>query len=222
MTIKTDDDSFFIKDPEYNDITEKIEDEINVTEESVRLFYKMKEEYTSALNPVFTVKEIEIYNTVYKPAEINNISSLPHDVENSQKERKLIQKKPSECQICFKTFSTNGNLKKHIDIHTGDAIHKRKFQCDICGKSFGRKYRLVNHVRSHNGDGTYEDKKFKFECKVCGKLVKEKREFEDHMRVHTGERPFQCDLCHLSFKQRSSLRRHSSVHTGELSHKCEV
>lgn len=67
MTIKTDDDSFFIQDPEYYEITEEeIEDEIDVTEESVKLFYKIKEEYTSALDLVFTVHEIEMY----KPVEV--------------------------------------------------------------------------------------------------------------------------------------------------------
>ncbi|CAC5396143.1 KRAB [Mytilus coruscus] len=281
MTIKTDDESFFIQDPEYYEITEEVmEDEINVTEECVRLFYKIKEEYTSALDLVFTVHETEIYNSDYIPPEINTIAALQKDVENSQKERaecdvclrkfsdrytmirhrlshtgatperrkkmdvfhkskeetesengillgKLIQNKTLECKICYKSFSRNWNLKRHIEIHTGDSIHNRKCQCDICGKTFGRKSRLDNHVRSHNGDVTYEDKKFKFKCRVCGKLVQEKREFEDHMRVHTGERPFHCDLCHLSFKQMSHLRRHNRIHTGEFLHKeepiqCEI
>ena len=50
---------------------------------------------------------------------------------------------------CEKTFSSSGDLKKHIKaVHNGQKNHK----CDLCGKSFSRAHYLKIHIDSvHNG-----------------------------------------------------------------------
>ena len=46
--------------------------------------------------------------------------------------------KPFVCELCGKTFTQKGNLKKHnIVQHSAESLEERKkFRCDICGKGY--------------------------------------------------------------------------------------
>ncbi|KAF8561683.1 hypothetical protein P879_10857 [Paragonimus westermani] len=57
--------------------------------------------------------------------------------------------KPFECTFCYKGFTRNSDLHKHID-----AVHKglKPFVCDFCQRSFSQKSSLKRHVEAiHEG-----------------------------------------------------------------------
>lgn len=53
------------------------------------------------------------------------------------------------CDICYRTFTTKGNLSRHFQAaHVGGV----KFPCHICGKEFKRKEDRNTHLRIHTGE----------------------------------------------------------------------
>ena len=57
--------------------------------------------------------------------------------------------KNNKCELCDKSFSRAGDLKRHINcVHEGLKNHK----CDLCDKAFSQPWTLKKHVNSvHEG-----------------------------------------------------------------------
>ena len=52
--------------------------------------------------------------------------------------------KPYECEICEKTFSTNGELKGHTRVHT----EEKPYSCDVFQKSYAQRSALPQHDKT--------------------------------------------------------------------------
>ncbi|XP_034058958.1 oocyte zinc finger protein XlCOF8.4-like [Gymnodraco acuticeps] len=144
-----------------------------------------------------------------EPASGSNLLKNRH--ESVSDPRHSAEKKPFSCSVCKKAFSMNGNLKKHMRIHTGE----KPFSCSVCTKSFAQSGNVKEHMRIHTGEKAHS-------CSVCKKAFSKSGTLKEHMRVHTGEKPFSCSVCTKSFAQSGSLKEHMRVHTGEKPHSCTV
>ncbi|PSN33651.1 hypothetical protein C0J52_18260 [Blattella germanica] len=116
------------------------------------------------------------------------------------------------CFICSKSFKYNGNLKRHINAHTGERIYR----CDLCEKTFLDASTLSRHRKSHSGDKPWS-------CKICKKSFRFSSSLRSHITVHNQEeRPYQCETCLKRFLYNSSYRAHKFIHTGQKPHVCDT
>ncbi|XP_022186249.1 zinc finger protein 3 homolog [Nilaparvata lugens] len=120
-------------------------------------------------------------------------------------------RRPYSCDTCFKCFTTSGNLKQHIVIHSGEKVHT----CEYCPKSFNHSSNLKEHLRIHTGERPYT-------CDVCEKTFVRSGSLREHMRRHTGERPYICIVCHKAFSTSSNLKQHLTIHSGVKHYTCSV
>mmetsp|Transcript_25314 Transcript_25314/g.60969 ORF Transcript_25314/g.60969 Transcript_25314/m.60969 type:complete len:641 (+) Transcript_25314:285-2207(+) len=110
------------------------------------------------------------------------------------------EKKVQICQKCGKTFSTGGNLSRHMLTHSDE----RPFSCGLCFKSFRQRVHLKKHIRLHTGEKPYS-------CPHCSKSFTQKSTLTGHIRTkHTGETPYPCPDCDKRFPTRNHLRAHKN------------
>ena len=97
----------------------------------------------------------------------------------------------SQCEKCYKYFSSKRSLGKHIRVfHLGI----KKFLCQICEISFLWNYELKSHVqKKHPKDGEVLEI---FYCDQCTKQYTEKNNLNQHIKNkhHENEKNFHCDL----------------------------
>ena len=84
-------------------------------------------------------KEQDIYQNKSKQSKKN----LNNMIEGTNSAEKIFK-----CDVCYKSFKVNSNLKQHIEsVHAG-----KRFKCDHCSSSFTQKGHLKTHIESvHEG-----------------------------------------------------------------------
>ena len=111
------------------------------------------------LNPV--KQEIVSAEQINVKIEEHPIESEPWQYSHCIKFEMELSKttnKPFVCEQCGKSFITEGDMIKHISIHTG----VKTYACKHCGKIFRQQGTLSQHIRTHTGEKPYT-------CEHCGK-----------------------------------------------------
>ncbi|CAF3355538.1 unnamed protein product [Rotaria sp. Silwood1] len=113
--------------------------------------------------------------------------------------------KPFQCKFCSFSFTTSGELIRHVRYkHTLEKPHR----CDECGYATVELSKLRRHIRTHTGEKPYA-------CPHCSYCSPDTFKLKRHLRVHTGERPYQCTICNFRFTQSNSLKAHMLTHQAE-------
>ena len=112
----------------------------------------------------------------------------------------LTNRKIFSCAECGKQFSSNGNLKRHVEVHTG----KFSYYCKICRRGFNNDSNFKSHMRAHEG--------LKYNCEYCTKSFVSKEKYKYHLSVHTGQYRFKCTTCGKGFNIKSSFGKHQLTH----------
>uniref|UniRef100_A0A2M4CRC1 Zinc finger protein 865 n=1 Tax=Anopheles darlingi TaxID=43151 RepID=A0A2M4CRC1_ANODA len=159
-------------------------------------FHEM-EYFEETLEPENTVgMKVEIVDDTIASSNVTDHRSYSKVGSSSHKDSYT-------CEVCLKTFSTKGNLKSHLILHT----NQRPFACELCGVKFAKKGNYKVHLARHSSVRSVK-------CPSCDKSFVHEINLRNHMRKHTGEKPFACQYCPKKFAYLSDKKRHEVRHTG--------
>ncbi|KAI5641245.1 zinc-finger double domain-containing protein [Phthorimaea operculella] len=109
-----------------------------------------------------------------------------------------------KCVDCFKGFSKEDMLKRHIQLRHSETLGK--LECRFCHKRFNWESKLRRHMVEHFT---------RYKCLLCGIVMCVEYTAELHNEWHKGATK-KCHHCGEEFRHRSSyythLRTHRSVH----------
>ncbi|CAG5054927.1 unnamed protein product [Parnassius apollo] len=130
-----------------------------------------------------------------------------------------------KCQDCFKGFSKEDMLKRHIKLGHSEDLgdfecrfcrmrfklrchlhrhmerHYKKYKCLRCDLVCSLRYSAILHDDYHSGIAKT--------CMHCGEQFRHSSTYYTHLRTHRSD--YVCTLCGVSFVSESGLRQHKRV-----------
>lgn len=215
----------------------ELTDDIKIEEDGWKDVEEELNESAFKINTTFGSNGSSPLNDSGKIPVKNYTLTPPVDIDLKSLVVYLKDKKHWKCPHCDKFFSQSGNLKAHINTHTG----YKPYTCNLCNRSFAQKSNLNYHMKaSHDPQRPFKcnacDRAFstmdqmvlhlkskhahietnparptpdkKHTCPYCGKAFAQSFNLKLHVNTHTGERPYKCNQCPKSFTQRSNLNVH--------------
>ena len=85
-----------------------------------------------------------------------------------------------KCARCERQFNSQGSLRAHARIHTGE----RPYKCKFCLRTFCQASTLRSHERLHTGEKPYK-------CGVCGRAFTQSAGLRSHLKTHMGAGRFE-------------------------------
>ncbi|GCB68047.1 hypothetical protein scyTo_0015189 [Scyliorhinus torazame] len=130
----------------------------------------------------------------------------PGDSAIVKKKAELI-KGNYKCNVCSRTFFSEGGLREHTQTHVGPVKH---YMCPICGERFPSLLTLTEHKVTHSKSldtGT---------CRICKMPLKCEEEFLEHCQMHPDLRNsltgFRCVVCMQTVTSTLELKIHGTFH----------
>ncbi|KAJ6633019.1 Zinc finger protein [Pseudolycoriella hygida] len=105
---------------------------------------------------------------------------------------------------CTSEFKTSGDLKKHKMVHERDPSD-RPHKCTECESKFARLTDLTRHKKIHL---IGKNESVGFRCEICKKIFYRKDLYRTHVNRHLQIKPFECELCQKRFAKKYDLLRH--------------
>ncbi|XP_069181272.1 zinc finger protein with KRAB and SCAN domains 1-like [Procambarus clarkii] len=119
--------------------------------------------------------------------------------------------KTHQCPQCPKVFTSHGNMKRHMLVHSGDNPHEcpecgeKSHECPECGRRFSHRGSMKRHRMVHVDERP-------FQCDECGKKIRDHGTIIQHMLLHLDEKPHECPECGNKFRHREHMKRHKMTH----------
>ena len=127
----------------------------------------------------------------------------------SQTKTKKGGEKSHKCPMCASSFTTAGNLKRHILVHIGE----KPFSCNQCEYKCTHADHLKRHMLTHSGEKPFTCMQCEFSCTTASDLKR-------HILKHRGEKPFSCNQCNYKCTQAIHLKMHMLTHNLQKSFAC--
>ena len=104
----------------------------------------------------------------------------------------------TQCVQCDSTFSTAGNLKRHMVKHNNK---ENSFKCKQRHFRFYWESALKRHLKTHNGEKS-------FKCNQCTYSSFWQSDLNDHLKRHGGKKSEKCHNCDAAFVTVRDLKGH--------------
>ncbi|KAH7707900.1 zinc finger protein [Aphelenchoides avenae] len=171
-------------------------------------------------NESILAKELPSKATFYRSVKCRHCNEqfkLYDDLEKHIKQTG--HSKPFACELCGRTFNTQGMLDRHSRAKHQPGWEKEakpnatskwsekskgpRYKCPHCDRTFPYYCRLEPHLKWHSKAGS-------FQCPTCSKTFVWESKLKQHMKMHEDKKPFSCDICGKAFKRNFHLKEHVS------------
>ncbi|XP_016368347.1 zinc finger protein 521-like [Sinocyclocheilus rhinocerous] len=112
-----------------------------------------------------------------------------------------------KCNVCSRTFFSEGGLREHMQTHLGPVKH---YMCPICGERFPSLLTLTEHKVTHSKSLDTGS------CRICRLPLQSEADFLEHCQMHPDLRNsltgFRCVVCMQTVTSTLELKIHGTFH----------